>query len=176
MTALLDLPVIPVPSPVVVSPGPTTRSAPAAAPTATPATVRPGVRPAPRTRPVRLRPVHGGRCAHDAAGGATALDGRSVASRAVRLTRRGRLTVTVLTLLCSILFLAVAAAQGGSAGGSLSDAPATVVVGSGDTLWQIAQEIAPADNPAEVVRALQAANDLGRQPLRPGQVLRVPTG
>lgn len=170
MTALLDLPVTPVPSPVVVSWGPT-------APTAAAVTVRPALRPAPRpaprTRPVRQRPVHGGNCAHDAVGTRAGLP---AGSRAVRLTRRGRLTVTVLTLLCSFLFLAVAAAQGGSTGGSLSDAPATVVVGSGDTLWQIAQEIAPADNPAEVVRALQAANDLDRQPLRPGQVLQVPTG
>lgn len=92
----------------------------------------------------------------------------------VRLTRRGRLTVTVLSLLCTLLVLGVSAVQSGSAGGGLAEAPRSVVVQEGDTLWQIAREIAPAESPAVVVLALQEANDLGAGPLRPGQVLLVP--
>ena len=79
-----------------------------------------------------------------------------------------------MTLLATVILLAVAAAQSGSTGGGLADAPRSVVVEPGDTLWQIAREIAPADSPAAVVVALQEANGLDGGPLQPGQVLAVP--
>lgn len=132
--------------------------------------------PSQRARRVRPTLAHSGSCARALNSARTARHstGRGGA-QPVRLTRRGRLTVTVLTLLATVMLLAVAAAQAGPAGGGLAEAPRSVVVGPGDTLWQIAQEIAPADSPVVVVSALREANELGDEPLQPGQVLQVPT-
>lgn len=131
--------------------------------------------PSYRIRQVPPTLAHSGSCARalDSARTARGSIGQDGAP-SVRLTRRGRLAVTVLTLLVAVVLLAVAATQAGPAGGGLADAPRSVVVEPGDTLWQIAREIAPADSPVVVVSALREANDLGDEPLQPGQVLQVP--
>ncbi|CAN5692337.1 hypothetical protein BH18ACT7_BH18ACT7_10510 [soil metagenome] len=131
--------------------------------------------PSHRVGRVRPQVVYGGSCARALESSGAAGDGIGQhRTRPVRLTRRGRLAVTFMTLLATVILLAVAAAQSGSTGGGLADAPRSVVVEPGDTLWQIAREIAPADSPAVVVAALQEANGLDGGPLQPGQVLAVP--
>ena len=74
----------------------------------------------------------------------------------------------------------VAGQAGGALGGSPLAAPErrptassvqTVVVRPGDTLWAIAQRLAPGEDPRPVVDELAAAHD--RSPLVPGETLRV---
>lgn len=95
----------------------------------------------------------------------------------LRLTRRGRRVVVGLGL---GVVVALSAAVGSVALGP-SDGPAlelagrsTVVVHSGDTLWSIAQSLAPDADPREVVDALQEVNGLTDSSLVPGQVLQLP--
>ncbi|MFC7573277.1 LysM peptidoglycan-binding domain-containing protein [Klenkia terrae] len=50
----------------------------------------------------------------------------------------------------------------------------SVVVHSGDTLWSIAEAVAPDTDPRVVVDAIQEANGLSGAGLVPGQVLVLP--
>ena len=95
---------------------------------------------------------------------------------ALRLTRRARLLVTMSVLVGLVVLIAASALNAGPAPGGLRDAPATVVVQPGDTLWGIATDLAPAERPERVVQLLRAANGLGSGVLQPGRELVVPRG
>jgi len=92
----------------------------------------------------------------------------------VRLTRRGRALARVLaTVLVVAMFLLVAP---GLARGDGPDRPAprvTYVVQPGDTLWSIARQVAPGQDPRPVVDRLIEANDV-RGGLQTGQELSIP--
>ena len=49
----------------------------------------------------------------------------------------------------------------------------TLQVGQGDTLWRLAQEIAP-DNPRETIYLIKKLNGLTSDLIYPGQLLEVP--
>lgn len=91
------------------------------------------------------------------------------------LTRRARLLCTTSVLAAALLITGVAAANAGSAPG-YAPVVSSVVVGPGDTLWQVAGEIAPGADTAEVVRRLREVNGLRGNTVQPGQVLTVPAG
>lgn len=92
----------------------------------------------------------------------------------LRLTARGR----VVAFLASFLALAALVVGAGqmveATGASTAGEPAAVVVGSGDTLWGIAQEIAPDQDPRSVVAQIRSLNDLGTRSIVPGQSILVP--
>ncbi|GAA2754482.1 LysM peptidoglycan-binding domain-containing protein [Amnibacterium kyonggiense] len=102
---------------------------------------------------------------------------RSVAAPAprLRLTRRGRVVLVVLPALLA-LSGALLAASPGAAEASPREAPRTVVVGTGDTLWTIAERIAPGTDPRETVAAIERANGLRDARLAAGAVLVLPAG
>lgn len=169
MTALLDRPTKLRPSPAVRAKPSPPRLYVAPDTTALQAIVPPVRRPEPivvvvcapmsgRARPVVDVPV------------------RRPESVPVRLTRRGAVLISLLIALGTMGIIVLAAVNAGPAAPSLRDAPASVVVERGDTLWQIATEVAPADDPAMIVERIRAANDLGTAPLQPGQTLILPTG
>jgi nucleoid-associated protein YgaU len=95
---------------------------------------------------------------------------RSVAAP-LRLTRRGLilLALAVLVAGCALIGLARASAP---ASARPSEAPLTVLVRPGDTLWAIASRIAPERDPRAEVTVLQQLNGLTGAELAPGQVLR----
>ncbi|MCU1588955.1 MAG: LysM peptidoglycan-binding protein [Frankiales bacterium] len=92
-----------------------------------------------------------------------------------RLTRRGRL---VLTALAALILLAVISV--GRAGSQAATATETgpslqqTTVQSGETLWSVAQRIAPQNDPREVVAQLRRINHLHSSGLRVGQQLLLP--
>lgn len=94
-----------------------------------------------------------------------------------QLTRRGRLVV--LTALLVLVFAAFTV-LGGPAVSTDEAHHATshsLVVGSGETLWGIAQRIAPGEDPRDVIAEivdLNALSDAGS--IRVGQKLFVPAG
>lgn len=93
---------------------------------------------------------------------------RRAGSPPVRLTRRGRLIIT--------LGVAVFAAVGwfGTHATAQADAPLQrIEVKAGDTLWSIAQRIAPGTDPRETVYDLRELNHLATAQLQPGQILLV---
>ena len=94
---------------------------------------------------------------------------------AVRLTRRGRLLVTL-----TLLLVAVAAAvllTGGASALAGTDRPVTheqVTVLPGQTLWEIAQRAAPAADPRDTVQAILDLNGLQTSQVQAGTALLLP--
>ena len=91
--------------------------------------------------------------------------------------RRRRIALAVLALGVVVVTGQAGAALGSSTLAAPERRPSltsarTVVVRPGDTLWAIAQRIAPNDDPRPIVDALTAAN--GSAPLTPGEILQLP--
>ena len=94
---------------------------------------------------------------------------------AVRLTRRGRIVVTLL--LVGLLFGAfvIFSGQSVATGETGATVPTrTVVVGEGDTLWDIASEVAEDGDVREAVHEIEQLNSLPGPVLQVGQEIAVP--
>jgi nucleoid-associated protein YgaU len=91
----------------------------------------------------------------------------------LRLTRRGRVVLVVLPALLALSGALIAAAPG-VAEAAPRVAPRTVVVGTGDTLWTIAERIAPDTDPRTTVAAIERANGLASAQVDAGLALRLP--
>jgi nucleoid-associated protein YgaU len=132
-------------------------------------TIAPLDRTAPVPAPVRLRVV---RADETAAARPVAPAPRTAQ---VRLTRRGRLTVFLASLV-AVLALGIALGAGSMA----SEEPGTptptrtVVVGPGDTLWGIAGELAADGEVRAMVDRIERLNALDTAMVQSGQRLRVP--
>ena len=95
-------------------------------------------------------------------------------SAPLRLTRRGR--VFLLLLLVALAFVAFSTARTATQAGTGPASPAThfVTVDPGETLWQIARAVAPADDPRDTVDRIRDLNDLNTTVVQAGQRLVVP--
>lgn len=109
--------------------------------------------------------------------GAPALPHRTAARPRLRLTPRGRAVVAVLI---AIPLVAVALLLGSNAGSATAtgEAPAGsftwVSVEPGQTLWQLAESVAPGADPREVVAEIVALNQLASADVQAGQRLALP--
>jgi nucleoid-associated protein YgaU len=90
----------------------------------------------------------------------------------LRLTRRGR--VVLLLILSALLLGAFSIGRVSSSAAGHRVAQRVVVVHPGDTLWSIAQHVAPGSDPREVVARIADANGLPTSDVRVGQQLVVP--
>jgi Tfp pilus assembly protein FimV len=94
----------------------------------------------------------------------------------VRLTRRGRIVVVVAALLVAFAVGVFVTAAGSVA----TQRPGTpeptriVQVGSGDTLWAIASELADGDDVRSMMEEIKQLNALDSSDLQAGQRLVVP--
>ena len=96
---------------------------------------------------------------------------------AVRLTRRGRLTLLALFLVAAFVVLTVMGGQSAATGESgVPVETRTVMVGEGDTLWGIASEVAEPGEVREMIHRIQELNALPSASLSRGQELAVPVG
>ena len=103
--------------------------------------------------------------------------GRPGQSGPVRLTRRGR--VVLVLLLLGLLFAGFVAFGGQSMATGESGTPVpsrTVIVGEGDTLWDIAADVAGDRDIREVVHEIEQLNSLPGPELTVGQKIAVPVG
>ncbi len=93
----------------------------------------------------------------------------------VRLTRRGRLVLTAVAVLALFLLLSVGRA-GSQAATFTETGPALTqtTVLPGDTLWAVAQRLAPAGDTRQVVAQIKRLNHLHSSSLRAGQQLLLP--
>ncbi|GAB3600768.1 LysM peptidoglycan-binding domain-containing protein [Microbacterium tumbae] len=101
----------------------------------------------------------------------------AVPATRLRLTARGRGVLLALAALPLAVGLAFAALSGGSAyagGEEVTASFETVTVMPGDTLWSIAEEIAPGADPREVVHAIETLNVLDSGVLMIGEELAIP--
>ncbi|SFS01790.1 LysM domain-containing protein [Microbacterium sp. cf046] len=97
----------------------------------------------------------------------------------MRLTTRGRRTVAALAALPAVIALSIAVISGGSALASRDiGAPAgsftTMTVTAGESLWSIAEEVAPGADPRDVVDAIVRLNALDGVTVSAGQQLAIP--
>ncbi|MFE5410416.1 LysM peptidoglycan-binding domain-containing protein [Microbacterium sp. NPDC056569] len=116
-----------------------------------------------------------------AAGAAAHRASRAVAGRStrLRLTVRGRRVLAALAALPAVIALTVAVMGGGAALASRdAGAPVgsfrTVTVAAGESLWAIAEEVAPAHDPRDVVDAIVRLNALDTVLVQAGQRLAIP--
>lgn len=94
----------------------------------------------------------------------------------LRLTRRGRAVFTTLAA-TPLVFAALAFALNGGMATATVDAGSTdyVTVLSGQSLWQLASDVAPGEDTREVVAQLLRANSLDSADIYPGQQLAIPS-
>jgi len=93
----------------------------------------------------------------------------------ITLTSRGRLVIgLVLTFFALLAWIVL----GGGTADASTDQPRPVsqlvVVQPGESLWSIATDIAPDQDPRAVIMRIREINDLGTQHVHPGQSLAVP--
>jgi hypothetical protein len=94
----------------------------------------------------------------------------------MRLTTRGRRVVVALIVIPIIIVAFFAALNGGQAGASdvaVSDHSVYLTVGSGESLWQIAERVAPNSDPRDVVIEISNYNHLEGE-IQAGQRLAIP--
>jgi len=99
------------------------------------------------------------------------------ARSAVRLTARGRIVAVALFLLLAFGAISAASAlHSASQAGTTPTGSATryITVQPGQTLWQIAQRVAPGDDPRDTVDRIRSLNGLDTAPVQAGQRLVVP--
>lgn len=105
-------------------------------------------------------------------------DTGTAATTRLRLTRRGRAVITMLTAVPLIVGAAAFALNGGGALASGHAADASfghVTVSSGQSLWQIAERVAPSADPRDVVAAIVDLNQLPNSTVMPGERLAIPS-
>ena len=90
----------------------------------------------------------------------------------LRLTRRGAASSALAVAVSGAGLLGLAWLSAPPPPQSPAASPVTVTVHAGDTLWSVAQQVAPNRDPRDVVDDLLRANHLTVVDLTPGQVLR----
>jgi hypothetical protein len=100
----------------------------------------------------------------------------AIPAHRLRLTARGRRAFAVLVA-APVLALGAVGAWQASVAVAGQEAPSvafeTVVVQPGQTLWSIAESVAPNVDPREVIVDIQQLNDVGGA-IQPGQELAIP--
>lgn len=98
----------------------------------------------------------------------------------LRLTRRGRVVFTTLAALPIVAGALVLAVNGGGAiAGDASQQGAAfdyISVPPGESLWTLAVELAPQEDPRELVAAFIELNQLSTSQVQAGQRLAIPAG
>lgn len=97
----------------------------------------------------------------------------------LRITPRGRRVVAFLVSLPVVVALGLAVVGGGSAlasndAGASSGSFTEITVMSGQTLWSIAEEIAPSADPRDVVAKISRLNALSGGSVSAGQRIAIP--
>ncbi|GAA1445428.1 LysM peptidoglycan-binding domain-containing protein [Leifsonia poae] len=96
----------------------------------------------------------------------------------LRLTRRGR---AVLTTLASVPLVIGALLFALNSGGAVATGDQThvtfqqVTVQSGQSLWSIAEKVAPGADPRDVIADIVSLNQLDSAVVSPGQRIAIPT-
>jgi len=95
----------------------------------------------------------------------------------LRLTRRGRALLTTLAgvpIVAGSLFLALTSEPAVASSEASHVSLQSVTVASGESLWAIAQDVAPAADPRDVIESIVRLNQLSSYDIVPGQELAIP--
>lgn len=94
----------------------------------------------------------------------------------LRLTRRGRRVIALLAALPIVFAAFVFALNGGGAvatGESSATTFSYVTIEAGQSLWQLAQTLAPAADPRDVIAEIVSLNNISGE-IQPGQRIAIP--
>ncbi len=95
----------------------------------------------------------------------------------MRLTRRGRIvvgTLVALPIVVGAYFIGLGSSSAGADSVQSTVSFETITVMPGDTLWSIAQKIAPNADAQAVIAGIEALNQLESLTVQPGQKLAIP--
>lgn len=95
----------------------------------------------------------------------------------LRLTVRGRrVLLALLAGAVAVLFVAFAslATSASASNSSAQSSVAFVSVQQGESLWQVAESVAPHADPRETIAELMQFNRLGSSTVHPGQRIAIP--
>lgn len=95
----------------------------------------------------------------------------------LHLTQRGRVVFTALAAVPLVVGSLLVALNGGVAAASSDQAQTQftyVTVSAGQSLWQLAEKIAPTEDPREVIADIVSLNQLASEDVQPGQRLALP--
>ncbi|MBX3104533.1 MAG: LysM peptidoglycan-binding domain-containing protein [Microbacteriaceae bacterium] len=102
------------------------------------------------------------------------LNGALPATR-LRITRRGRFVLAVIAIAIAGSVAALSISNSAIAtAGLTSDDFQYVTVQPGETLWQLAESIAPSADPRDVIADLVRLNGIEGSTIHPGQELAIP--
>jgi len=96
----------------------------------------------------------------------------------LRLTRRGR-AVVLAVIVSPLVAIALLAQLNGGVATATNDGSTSfdyVTVQGGQSLWQLAVEVAPSADPRDVIADIMALNRLASVAVEPGQRLAIPFG
>ena len=95
----------------------------------------------------------------------------------LRLTKRGRVVFTTLASLPVVAVVMFFALNGGGATATSSSGAALeeITLQAGQSLWQLAEDIAPHDDPRDVISDIMAVNQLESGSVQAGQRLMLPS-
>lgn len=114
---------------------------------------------------------------HDTATSQRAVQGTPTGKTRLRITPRGRAVVTFLVAAPIVAGAFIFALNGGGAvatSAGSSEPLQSVTVLSGQSLWELAEELAPNSDPREFIADLVKLNTLTSADVRPGQSLDIP--
>jgi hypothetical protein len=100
---------------------------------------------------------------------------KAVPKSHLRMTARGRgvlLTLVAAPLVVLALYFGINA--GGAIATGASTPLSTVTVAQGETLWQLARQLAPSADPRDVIADVMSVNRLSSTDVQPGQKLAIP--
>jgi hypothetical protein len=96
----------------------------------------------------------------------------------LHITRRGRLVLTAAVVVAALAVVLGFVLSGGGAVATDTSAHVHfqhVTVSAGETLWQVAEDVAPSADPRDVIADIQQLNNLDTTEVMPGQSLAIPT-
>jgi len=96
----------------------------------------------------------------------------------LRLTRRGRIvfgTLAAIPLVLAGLVFGLGASDAVATRDAAVDSLTWVTVDGGQSLWDLAAEIAPTEDPREFAAQVVSFNQLSSSEIQPGQQLAIPT-
>ncbi len=102
----------------------------------------------------------------------------SAHSSRLRLTKRGRAVLAAVAAAPMVIAALTLALNGGGAAASLSGSSASfqyVTVGNSETLWQVAQQVAPNADPRDVIDQIMQLNELASADVFAGEHLAIPS-
>ncbi|RKR74478.1 LysM peptidoglycan-binding domain-containing protein [Frondihabitans australicus] len=96
----------------------------------------------------------------------------------LHLTRRGRVVLTLLAAVAIVVGLGAAMLNGGGADATSSTGHVHfqhVTIQPDETLWQVAEQVAPNSDPRDVINDIVKLNDLQTTSVMAGQSIAIPT-